>query len=146
MQAIIIIVAVVLLLKFLATSHKAAAIAIETSCMSQSCGGSGDSFFGNTTVAGVCEPHPSMPPVTIHCCHIVAHFPVDPPPIAIQKPIPVSVATPKVTPPNPIINVYKPPTPKPPTTIAPKPISPIRPVSFLAQRPVPVSPYRMRVL
>lgn len=128
MQAIIIIVAIVLLLKFLATSHKAAAVAIKTSCISTASGGAGDSFFGNTTVAGVCEPHPSLPPTTIHCCHIVAHFPVDPPPIAIQKPIPIVM-------------------PKP----LPGPMPYHRPgvdtcgAGFLAQQR-PISPYRLRYL
>ena len=32
--------------------------------------------------------HPAMPPTHVNCHHVITHFPVDPPPIAIQKPKP----------------------------------------------------------
>lgn len=96
---IVIIIALVLLLKSLMSSNRAAAISTKTVYVSQACGSSGDCFYtGRTIAAGVSEPchnllacdaqRPCFASVpTIHCCHIVTRFPVTPPPIKIQTPV-----------------------------------------------------------
>lgn len=103
---ILLIIIVIFVLKSIMSSHKAAVIPMQVSCVSQSNGSSGCKFTGCTTVAGVCEPAPPvftpipvtkpiasgpMPgPMPVHCCHIIATFPIDaplPPPIKILQPV-----------------------------------------------------------
>jgi hypothetical protein len=81
---VIIVIAVILILKSVMTSHNASTLRTQSVPVASGCGGVGDSFFGPTTVAGVPEPctgfhTPLIPGVP---CHV--RFPVDPPPIAIQ--------------------------------------------------------------
>jgi hypothetical protein len=94
---ILVLVILFLVLKSMSRHATKGTIGTETRYISTACGGGvGDSFTGNTTVAGVNEPaihclavrggiFSSVPPMPGPLPH--AFFPVDPPPIAIQRPI-----------------------------------------------------------
>jgi hypothetical protein len=84
---ILVLVVLFFVLKSMSRHATKGTVGTKTTYLQSACSGVGDSFIGPTTVAGVPEPPVSGFLPSIHCCHIVAHFPVDPPPIAIQVPV-----------------------------------------------------------
>ena len=104
MTAILIIIGLILLFKFVLTSHAATSLPQTTSLVNNnSCGSAGDNFTsGNGIVAGVSEPNANLR-CDVAPMPLPAHitYPVLPPPVRIQTPI-ISPTMPKATPIAPI--------------------------------------------
>lgn len=94
---ILIIIVVILFLKNAMSSNKSVGLTTKTSVVTSSCTSSGDNFCqGAGIVAGVKEPLKPLVCNPLRGCDvnpmtpIHLSFPVDPPPIAIQKKVPVA--------------------------------------------------------